>query len=178
VILIGEVRDRETMEHALEFAETGHLCMATLHANNANQALERIMNFFPEESHPQVSLNLALNLKGILSQRLVKTPDDKRLPAIEILINTARISDLITKWEISEIKEAMAAGKNYGMQTFDQHLLQLWQEGRISENEAILHADAVNDLRLRIKMAKLEGEGGTNSVDQLTSGSEGGGLSI
>ncbi|HKI61196.1 MAG TPA: PilT/PilU family type 4a pilus ATPase [Mariprofundaceae bacterium] len=178
VILIGEVRDRETMEHALEFAETGHLCMATLHANNANQALERIMNFFPEESHPQVSLNLALNLKGILSQRLIKTSDDKRMPAIEILINTARISDLITKWEISEIKEAMAAGKNYGMQTFDQHLLQLWLEGKISENEAILHADAVNDLRLRIKMAKLEGEGGSNSVDQLTSGGEGGGLSI
>jgi len=178
VILIGEVRDRETMEHALEFAETGHLCMATLHANNANQALERIMNFFPEEAHPQVSLNLALNLKGILSQRLVKTPDDKRLPAIEILINTARISDLITKWEISEIKEAMAAGKNYGMQTFDQHLLQLWQDGKISEDEAMRHADAVNDLRLRIKMAKLEGNDSGNSIDHLTGGRDAGGLSI
>ncbi len=179
VILIGEVRDRQTMEHALEFAETGHLCMATLHANNANQALERIMNFFPEESHPQVSLNLALNLKAILSQRLVKTPDDKRMPAIEILINTARISDLITKWEITEIKEAMAAGKNYGMQTFDQHLLRLWKDGKISEDEAMRHADAVNDLRLKIKMTKLEGNDSDSvNIDHLTSGSDGGGLSI
>ncbi len=160
VILIGEIRDRETMEHALEFAETGHLCMATLHANNANQALERVLNFFPEEVHPQVKLNLALNLKSILSQRLVKTTDDKRMPAIEILINTPRISDLIQKWEISEIKEAMKNGKNYGMQTFDQHLLQLWKDGHISEEEALRHADSVNDLRLQIKMAKLEGADG------------------
>ena len=169
VILIGEIRDRETMEHALTFAETGHLCLSTLHANNANQALERIMNFFPEESQPQVSLNLALNLKAILSQRLVKTPDGSRMPAIEILINTPRISDLITKWEITEIKEAMAAGKNYGMQTFDQHLLQLWKDGKISEEEALRHADAINDLRLQIKMAKLEGGGGDRSdLDQLS----------
>jgi len=178
VILIGEIRDRDTMEHALEFAETGHLCMATLHANNANQALERIMNFFPEEAHTQVSLNLALNLKGILSQRLIKTTDDKRMPAIEILINTPRISDLIIKWEISEIKEAMAAGKNYGMQTFDQHLVALWKDGKISEDEALRQADAVNDLRLQIKMAKLEGVEGRDSIDHLTGGSEGGGLSI
>ncbi len=160
VILIGEIRDRETMEHALEFAETGHLCMATLHANNANQALERVLNFFPEEVHPQVKLNLALNLKAILSQRLVKTTDDKRMPAIEILINTPRISDLIQKWEISEIKEAMKNGKNYGMQTFDQHLLQLWKDGHITEEEALRHADSVNDLRLQIKMARLEGADG------------------
>jgi twitching motility protein PilU len=137
VILIGEIRDRETMEHGLEFAETGHLCMATLHANNANQALERVLNFFPEEVHPQVRLNLALNLKGILSQRLVKTIDGGRVPAIEVLINTPRIADLIDKWEIGDIKEAMAAGRNYGMKTFDQHLLELWKQGTISEDEDV-----------------------------------------
>ncbi len=173
VILIGEIRDRETMEHALEFAETGHLCMATLHANNANQALERIINFFPEEVHPQVKLNLALNLKAILSQRLVKTVDDKRTPAIEILINTPRVADLIEKWEITEIKEAMRNGQNYGMQTFDQHLLALWKQGIISEEEALRHADSVNDLRLQIKMARLEGGGeGGQDVDRLSGGPE------
>ena len=177
VILIGEIRDRETMEHALEFSETGHLCMATLHANNANQALERIINFFPEELHPQVCLNLALNLKSILSQRLVKTPDDKRLPAIEILINTPRISDLIGKWEISEVKEAMAAGKNYGMQTFDQHLLQLWMEGFITEDEALRQADSVNNLRLQIKMVDLEDSGG-GAADLIENSGSSGELSI
>lgn len=171
VILIGEIRDRETMEHALEFAETGHLCMATLHANNANQALERILNFFPEETHAQVRLNLALNLKAVLSQRLVKTLDGGRAPAIEILVNTPRISDLIVKWGISEIKEAMAAGKNYGMQTFDQHLHQLWHEGLISEDEALRHADAINDLRLKMKMSKLEGSEDQDSINQIASGS-------
>ncbi|NWF39233.1 PilT/PilU family type 4a pilus ATPase [Mariprofundus sp. NF] len=177
VILIGEIRDRETMEHALEFSETGHLCMATLHANNANQALERIINFFPEELHPQVCLNLALNLKSILSQRLVKTPDDKRLPAIEILINTPRISDLIGKWEISEIKESMAGGKNYGMQTFDQHLLQLWMEGFITEDEALRQADSVNNLRLQIKMVDLEDQGG-GAADLIENSGSSGELSI
>jgi len=167
VILIGEIRDRETMEHAIEFAETGHLCMATLHANNANQALDRVMNFFPEEVHPQVRLNLSLNLKAILSQRLVKTVEDKRMPAIEILINTPRISDLISKWEVGEIKEAMAAGKNYGMQTFDQHLIKLWKDGKINEDEAIRQADSVNDVRLQIKMAKLEGGNDRADLDQL-----------
>ncbi len=170
VILIGEIRDRETMEHALEFAETGHLCLATLHANNANQALERIINFFPEDMHLQVSLNLALNLKAILSQRLVKTPDDKRLPAIEILINTPRISDLIGKWKIAEIKEAMEAGGNYGMQSFDQALLGLWMEGLITEDEALRHADSVNNLRLQIKMVNLKDSGGdSGDLDQLSS---------
>jgi len=167
VILIGEIRDRETMEHGLEFAETGHLCMATLHANNANQALERVLNFFPEEVHPQVRLNLALNLKGILSQRLVKTIDGGRVPAIEILINTPRIADLIDKWEIGEIKESMAAGKNYGMQTFDQHLLELWKQGLITEDEALRNADSVNDLRLKMKMSKLEDNEGGNDIDEL-----------
>ncbi|GAV20539.1 twitching motility protein PilU [Mariprofundus micogutta] len=169
VILIGEIRDRETMEHALTFAETGHLCMATLHANNANQALERIINFFPEDIHPQVSLNLALNLRAILSQRLVKSPEGKRLPAIEILINTPRITDLIGKWEVSEIKDTMAAGKNYGMQTFDQSLLELWMAGQITEDEALRHADSVNNLRLQIKMVNLKDQGGdAHDLDQLS----------
>ncbi|MDQ6967545.1 MAG: PilT/PilU family type 4a pilus ATPase [Mariprofundaceae bacterium] len=174
VILIGEIRDRETMEHALEFAETGHLCMATLHANNANQALERVLNFFPEEMHPQVRLNLAMNMKAILSQRLVKTQDGGRKVAIEILMNTPRISDLIEKWNITEIKESMANGKNYHMQTFDQCLLQLWKDGFISEGEALVHADAINDLRLKIKMTKLEGgdsKGG--NIDELSASSSG-----
>jgi len=166
VILIGEIRDRETMDHALEFAETGHLCLATLHANNANQALERIINFFPEEMHPQVCLNLALNMKSILSQRLVKTPDDKRLAAIEVLINTPRIADLIGKWDIAGIKEAMASGKGYGMQTFDQSLLNLWMDGKITEDEALRQADSVNNLRLQIKMVNLKDSGG--DVDDLS----------
>ena len=171
VILIGEIRDRETMEHGLEFAETGHLCMATLHANNANQALERVLNFFPEEVHPQVRLNLALNLKGILSQRLVKTIDGGRVPAIEVLINTPRIADLIDKWEIGDIKEAMAAGRNYGMKTFDQHLLELWKQGTISEDEALKNADSVNDLRLKMKMSKLEDTEGGGDIEELVSSS-------
>lgn len=178
VILVGEIRDRKTMEHALEFAETGHLCMATLHANNANQGLERVLNFFPEEVHPQIRLNLALNLKGILSQRLVKTLDGGRMPAIEILINTPRIADLIDKWEIGEIKEAMAGGKNYGMHTFDQHLLELWKQGHIAEEEALRHADSVNDLRLKMKMSKLEGNEAGGGIDELTSGSSDSGLKI
>jgi twitching motility protein PilU len=145
--------------------------MATLHANNANQALERVMNFFPEEVHLQVRLNLALNLKGILSQRLVKTIDGGRVAAIEILINTPRIADLIDQWEIGEIKETMAAGKNYGMQTFDQHLLQLWKQGVISEDEALKNADSVNDLRLKMKMSKLEDTEGGSELDELVSSS-------
>lgn len=174
VILIGEIRDRETMEHALEFAETGHLCMATLHANNANQALERVINFFPEEMHTQVCLNLAMNMKAILSQRLVKTPEETRMPAVEILINTPRIADLIGKWDINEIKAAMAAGKNYGMQTFDQALLQLWMDGYISEDEALRHADSVNNLRLQIKMVDLKDAGGNgDELDKLSTSHSG-----
>jgi len=179
VILIGEIRDRETMEHALEFSETGHLCLATLHANNANQALERIINFFPEDLHPQVCLNLALNMKAVLSQRLVRSPDGKRLPAVEILLNTPRISDLIIKWSISEIKESMATGKNYGMQTFDQSLLALWKEGVISENEALRHADSVNNLRLQIKMIKLKDSGDqTGGLEQASRNISSHGLDI
>ncbi len=174
VILVGEIRDRETMEHALEFAETGHLCMATLHANNANQALERVLNFFPEEMHAQVRLNLAMNMKAILSQRLLKTQDGGRKVATEIMINTPRISDLIEKWDISEIKEAMANGKNYNMHTFDQCLLELWKDGFISEDEALVHADAINDLRLKIKMSKLEGNDSTGgNIDDLSANASG-----
>jgi len=179
VILIGEIRDRETMEHALEFAETGHLCLATLHANNANQALERIINFFPEEMHPQVGLNLAMNLKSLLSQRLVKTPDGKRIPAIEILINTPRIADLIGKWAITEIKESMANGKTYGMQTFDQSLQELWMQGLITEDEALRHADSVNNLRLQIKMVNLQDSGGdVSDLSQISSSIDATGLKI
>jgi len=170
VILVGEIRDRETMEHALEFAETGHLCMATLHANNSNQALERVLNFFPEETHPQIRLNLAMNMKAILSQRLVKTPEGGRVAAIEILINTPRIADLIEKWDIGGIKEAMENGKNYKMQTFDQCLLRLWKEGLIDEDQAFVNADAINDLRLKMKMSKLESSDGDSGIDELTSG--------
>lgn len=171
VILVGEIRDRETMEHALEFAETGHLCVGTLHANNSNQALERIMNFFPEETHAQIRLNLSMNLKAIISQRLVKTVDDGRKAAIEILVNTPRLADLIEKWDVGAIKEAMEKSANYGMQTFDQHLLRLWREGFITEEEALVHADALNDLRLKIKMAKLESSDG-DGADQLDAMSE------
>lgn len=169
VILLGEIRDRDTMEHSIAFAETGHLAMATLHANNANQALERVINFFPEERHQQVYMNLAMNLKAILSQRLVKTIDGKRIAAIEILINTPRIADLILKGEVDSIKEAMEEGAQYGMFTFDQSLLQLWRDGKISDVEALRNADSANNLRLKMKMAAMEGskDGG---VDQLLEG--------
>ncbi len=176
VIMIGEIRDRKTMEHALAFADTGHLCLSTLHANNASQAMERIINFFPHKMHEQVVLNLALNLRAILSQRLVRTTDSQRTPAIEIMINTPRISDLIMDNKVAAIKETMAGGKNYGMQTFDQHLLELWKAGRITEEEALRHADAINDLRLKVKMAKLEGNGddGRSRLDHLTGSFSGG----
>ncbi|MDQ6984602.1 MAG: PilT/PilU family type 4a pilus ATPase [Ghiorsea sp.] len=178
LILVGEIRDRETMEHALEFAETGHVCVATLHANNSNQALERIRNFFPEELHLQVQLNLAMNMKAILSQRLVRTVDGGRTVASEILVNTARVADQITSWDIMGIKETMMNGANYGMNTFDQALLKLWKAGKIEEDEALKNADAVNDLRLSMKMSRLESTDGDDGsgLDQLaTSGS---GLSI
>ncbi|PIW44068.1 MAG: type IV pili twitching motility protein PilT [Zetaproteobacteria bacterium CG12_big_fil_rev_8_21_14_0_65_54_13] len=160
VILLGEIRERDTMEHAIAFAETGHLAMSTLHANNANQALERILNFFPKEQHEQISMNLSMNLRAILSQRLVKTVDGKRVAAIEILINTPRIADLILKGGIDEIKTAMAAGGQQGMQTFDQALLKLWKSGTISEVEALRNADSANNLRLQMKMDKIEATDG------------------
>ncbi|MBW7998106.1 MAG: PilT/PilU family type 4a pilus ATPase [Candidatus Glassbacteria bacterium] len=164
VILVGEIRDTETMEHAIEFAETGHLCLGTLHANNANQAIERVMNFFPEERHPQIYMQLSLNLRSIISQRLVRTVDGKRAAAVEILLDSPRIKDLILKGEIGVLKDAMEASSQDGMQTFDQALLKLYKEGRITLEDAIANADSANDLRLKIKMEKLA-EGGTLEED-------------
>lgn len=155
VILIGEIRDRETMESAITFAETGHLCLSTLHANNANQTLERIINFFPEERHPQILLQLSLNLRAIISQRLIPTVDGKRIAAVEILLSTPRVKDLIYKNEVGLLKEAMAQGNVDGMQTFDQHIFELYKAGKINYENAIAYADSANDLRLRIKIDKV-----------------------
>ncbi|MCB1754445.1 MAG: PilT/PilU family type 4a pilus ATPase [Gammaproteobacteria bacterium] len=153
VILIGEIRDRETMEHAIAFAETGHLCLATLHANNTNQAMDRIINFFPEERHKQLLLDLSLNLKAVISQRLLPTPSGKgRRAAVEILINTPLMSDLIQKGEVHEMKELIKKSTEQGMQTFDQALYDLIEEHAITIEEAMRNADSVNDLRLRIKL--------------------------
>jgi twitching motility protein PilU len=152
VILIGEIRDRETMEFALAFAETGHLCMATLHANSANQALDRIVNFFPEERHAQLHMDLSLNLRAFVSQRLVPKKGGGRCAAIEILLNSPLVSDLILKGETNMIKEAMAKSVELGMQTFDQALFQLCEEGRITEDDALRNADSINELRLKFKL--------------------------
>jgi twitching motility protein PilU len=158
VILIGEVRNRETMEHALAFAETGHLAISTLHANNANQALERIVNLFPEERRPQLLMNLGQNLRAFVSQRLVPTVDGKRCAAIEVLLGTKTIEELVIKGEFDSIKEIMAKSEALGMQTFDSALFKLYKEGRITQDEAIRNADSQNDVRLRIK---LDHSGGT-----------------
>lgn len=152
VILIGEIRSRETMEHALAFAETGHLCLSTLHANNANQALDRIINFFPEERHNQLFLDLSLNLRGIISQRLIPTLDAKRTVAVEILLGTPRVRDLIKKGEVDSIKEVMEKSREQGMQSFDQALYNLYQEGKISMEEALRNADSANNIRLKITL--------------------------
>ena len=152
VILIGEIRDRETMEFALAFAETGHLCMATLHANSSNQALDRIINFFPEERHAQLHMDLSLNMKAFISQRLVSKAGGGRCAAIEILLNSPLVSDLILKGETNMIKEAMAKSVELGMQTFDQALFNLCEEGRITEEDALRNADSLNELRLRFKL--------------------------
>lgn len=153
VILIGEIRDEETMEHALEFAETGHLCLATLHSNNANQTMERVINFFPPERHKQIYLQLSLNLRGIVSQRLIKTPQGGRAAAIEILLGSARVKELIKKGEVDNLKDAMITGATEGMQTFDEALFKLLKEGMISESEALTNADAPTDLKLKIKLS-------------------------
>lgn len=150
VILIGEIRSRETMEHAIAFAETGHLCLSTLHANNANQALDRIINFFPEDRRQQLLLDLSFNLKAIISQRLIKTIDGKRTAAIEILLGTPLILHLIQRGEIDAIKEAMEKSENLGMQTFDQALEKLYFDKKISLDEALRNADSRNNLRLKI----------------------------
>ncbi|PYD84860.1 PilT/PilU family type 4a pilus ATPase [Massilia timonae] len=153
VIQIGEIRDRETMEHAIAFAETGHLCLATLHANSANQALDRIINFFPEERRQQLLMDLSLNLKGLISQRLIPKKEAKgRVVAIEILLNSPLISDLIFKGEVHEIKEIMKKSRELGMQTFDQALFDLYEADKITYEDALRNADSVNDLRLNIKL--------------------------
>ena len=159
VILMGEIRDAETMEHAMAFAETGHLCLATLHANSANQAIDRIINFFPEERHQQLLMDLSLNLRGMISQRLVPKKDGKgRAAAVEIMLNTPLVSELIFKGETSEIKEIMKKSREFGMQTFDQALEDLYSQGKISYEEALRNADSVNDLRLSIKLKGTGGE--------------------
>jgi len=153
VILIGEIRDRETMDYAIAFAETGHLCLSTLHANSTNQALDRIINFFPEERRAQLLMDLSLNLKGIVSQRLIPRADGQgRVPAVEVMLNTPLMSDLIFKGHVHEIKELISKSNELGMQTFDQALFDLFESGRITYEDALRNADSLNDLRLRIKL--------------------------
>ena len=153
VILMGEIRDRETMEHAMAISETGHLCLATLHANSANQALERIVNFFPEDRRPQLLMDLSLNLRGLVSQRLIANQDGKgRVAAVEVMLNSPLISDLIFKGDIAEIKEIMKKSRNLGMQTFDQALFDMFEANVISYEDALRNADSLNDLRLQIKL--------------------------
>ena len=173
VILIGEIRTQETMEHALAFAETGHLCLSTLHANNANQALDRIINFFPEERHKQLYLDLSLNIRGFVSQRLIPTVDGKRAAAIEILLGTPRVQDLIKNGKVEEIKEVMEKSEQQGMRTFDSALYHLYREGRITLEEALKNADSANNLRLKVSLAESEvGKPGTQEKDRT------GGLSL
>jgi twitching motility protein PilU len=163
VILIGEIRTRETMDHAIAFAETGHLCLSTLHANNANQALDRIINFFPEDRHPQVFMDLSLNLRGIVAQQLIRRPDGKsRRPVVEVLLNTPLASDLIRKGEIHKLKELMKRSTEQGMVSFDQALFNLYQEGEITLDDALLHADSANEVRLMIKL-------GSGDLDKFSS---------
>ena len=153
VIVMGEIRDRETMEHAVAFAETGHLCVATLHANSSNQALDRIINFFPEDRRAQLLMDLSLNLRGIISQRLIPAVGGKgRVPAVEILLNSPLIADLIFKGEVGTIKEIMKKSREIGMQTFDQSLFDLYEAQKISYEDALRNADSINDLRLNIKL--------------------------
>ena len=179
VILIGEIRDTETMEAAITFAETGHLCLGTLHSNNANQAIERIMNFFPPGRHAQIYLQLSLNLRAIISQRLVPTVEGKRIAALEILMDTPRIKDLIRKGEVDVLKEGMEQGVQEGCQTFDQALFTLYKDGKINLDQALVNADSANNLRLKIKLAGLIGDEEaeqmptpTNSQAQASSSAE------
>ncbi|MDX1334503.1 MAG: PilT/PilU family type 4a pilus ATPase [Gammaproteobacteria bacterium] len=153
VILLGEIRDRETMDYAIAFAETGHLCLSTLHANSTNQALDRIINFFPEDRRDQLLMDLSLNLKGVISQRLIPRADQKgRVPAVEVMINSPLMADLIFKGEVHEMKELMKKSTEQGMITFDQALFNLYEEGQITYEDALRNADSVNDLRLRVKL--------------------------
>jgi twitching motility protein PilU len=153
VILIGEIRDRETMKHAIAYAETGHLCLSTLHANNANQTLDRIINFFPENARHQLLLDLSLNLQAVVSMRLVQGLDGRRVPAVELLLRTPYVADLIERGEVDKLKDAMRQGLDIGMQTFDEALYRLYVDGRISVTEALANADSRNDLALRIRLA-------------------------
>ena len=157
VILSGDIRDRETMEHAISFAETGHLCISTLHANNANQALDRIINFFPDAKRKQLLLDLSLNLQAFVSQRLIPNVNGGRSAAIEILLGTPTVKELITRGEIGGIKEVMEKSEELGMKTFDKALFDLFEAGKISEEEALKNADSANNLRLRIKLAQEDG---------------------
>lgn len=160
VILIGEIRDRSAMKHAIAYAETGHLCISTLHANNANQALDRILNFFPENAKQQLLTDLSLNLRAIISLRLIPGIDNHRMPAVEVLINTPYISDLIEKAKIDEIKEVMGRGAEQGMQTFDDALLKLYKEGKITKENAVKYADSKNNVSLQIRLGEsLETDG-------------------
>ena len=173
VILIGEVRDLETMEAAITFAETGHLCLATLHSNNANQAIERVMNFFAVERHNEIFLQLSLNLRGIVSQRLIPGVDGKRVAAMEVLLDTPYVRDLIKKGEVDTLKDAMEKSTQEGGQIFDQSLFELYAAGRISEEQALSNADSANNLRIRIKNLDLSGKTFQEQRVAPTFGSEG-----
>lgn len=177
VILIGEVRTKETMQHAITFAETGHLCLCTLHANNANQALDRILHFFPEEMHSQIFMDLSLNLRGIVAQQLVKRTDGKgRYPAVEILLNTPLVSDLIRKGEVHKLKELMKNSREHGMQTFDQALYDLYTAGKISYEDALNAADSRNEVRLMIKLGAESASFENNEMTLTETDEEGGSL--
>jgi len=168
VIMIGEIRTREAMEQAITFSETGHLCLCTLHANNANQALDRILHFFPAERHPQLWMDLSLNLRGMIAQQLVPTPDGKsRRAVVEVLLNTPLAADLIRKGEVRKLKELMKRSSEQGMQTFDQALYVLYTRGEITYEDAIAHADSANDLRL---MIKLERDDNAEVLEKSTAG--------
>ncbi len=168
VILIGEIRSRETMEHALAFAETGHLCLSTLHANNANQAIDRIINFFPEERHKQLFLDLSLNLRAFISQRLIPSVDGKRAAAVEIMLGTPRLADLIKNGKIDELKEVMEKSENLGMRTFDSALYHLYKQGRISLDEALKNADSKNNLRLKISLDEADSAKANSALGGLS----------
>ncbi|PPD42945.1 MAG: type IV pili twitching motility protein PilT [Methylobacter sp.] len=177
VILIGEVRTRETMQNAITFAETGHLCLTTLHANNANQALDRILHFFPEDMHDQVLMDLSLNLRGIVAQQLIRRSDDQgRYPAVEVLINTPLARDYIRKGEIHKLKELMKDSREQGMQTFDQALYDLYADGKISYEDALNHADSRNEVRLMIKLGAENDGNFVNAGMMLTDADEDNGV--
>ncbi|GMU43878.1 MAG: PilT/PilU family type 4a pilus ATPase [Xanthomonadales bacterium] len=167
VIMIGEIRDREIMKHAIAYAETGHLCLSTLHANNANQALDRIINFFPDSARRQLLVDLSLNLQAVVSMRLVRGVDGKRLPAVELMLRTPYVADLISKGEIDLLKDAMKQGIDLGMLTFDESLYRLYRDGRIGYDEALDNADSRTDLALRIRLTTPTGEAGGLEMEEI-----------